>query len=218
MGLIDEFHSNPEIFVFLISTLAGGTGLNLTGLPLTWFRFFCWLLLNRCQPCRDIWSVVIYYYCCWLVWVWAWQILTGVCRFVILRNRFALTTLLRSRSRSASHGQVRWSPISPFSLIEQDRSWRAYRIGQTRPVKVYRLLGAGALEELIYNCQVYKQQQMRIGYEASIQTRYALSLFPGVPFSSRPSLSATLKASKMIHRSGGNFLVSKIYSDSTRER
>jgi SNF2 family DNA or RNA helicase len=31
MPLIDKFHSDPKIFVFLISTLAGGTGLNLTG-------------------------------------------------------------------------------------------------------------------------------------------------------------------------------------------
>ena len=29
--MIDRFHKDPEIFVFLISTLAGGTGLNLTG-------------------------------------------------------------------------------------------------------------------------------------------------------------------------------------------
>ena len=31
MPLIDEFNNDPEVFVFLISTLAGGTGLNLTG-------------------------------------------------------------------------------------------------------------------------------------------------------------------------------------------
>lgn len=30
--MIDEFHTNPDVFVFLISTLAGGTGLNLTGI------------------------------------------------------------------------------------------------------------------------------------------------------------------------------------------
>lgn len=29
--MIDEFHENPNIYIFLISTLAGGTGLNLTG-------------------------------------------------------------------------------------------------------------------------------------------------------------------------------------------
>ena len=49
---------------------------------------------------------------------------------------------------------------------------RAYRYGQTRNVSVYRLLGAGSIEELIYARQVYKQQQMAVGYAASIQTRY----------------------------------------------
>lgn len=49
---------------------------------------------------------------------------------------------------------------------------RAYRYGQTRDVSVYRLLGAGSLEELIYARQVYKQQQMAVGYDASLQTRY----------------------------------------------
>ena len=31
MSLIDEFNYDPTVFAFLISTLAGGTGLNLTG-------------------------------------------------------------------------------------------------------------------------------------------------------------------------------------------
>lgn len=48
---------------------------------------------------------------------------------------------------------------------------RAFRFGQRRDVSVYRLLGAGSLEELIYKRQIYKQQQMKIGYEASHQTR-----------------------------------------------
>jgi len=48
---------------------------------------------------------------------------------------------------------------------------RAYRFGQLRDVSVYRLLGAGSLEELIYARQLYKQQQMAIGYQASVQTR-----------------------------------------------
>lgn len=29
--MIDRFNHDPDMFVFLISTLAGGTGLNLTG-------------------------------------------------------------------------------------------------------------------------------------------------------------------------------------------
>jgi SNF2 family DNA or RNA helicase len=31
MSIIDQFHEDPDIFIFLISTMAGGTGLNLTG-------------------------------------------------------------------------------------------------------------------------------------------------------------------------------------------
>jgi hypothetical protein len=55
---------------------------------------------------------------------------------------------------------------------------RAYRFGQTRDVSVYRLLGAGSLEENIYARQLYKQQQMAIGYDASIQTRYFEGIQP----------------------------------------
>jgi DNA excision repair protein ERCC-6-like 2 len=35
---------------------------------------------------------------------------------------------------------------------------RAFRIGQTRDVKVYRLMGTGCIEEQVYCRQVYKQQ------------------------------------------------------------
>ncbi|KAI6118485.1 P-loop containing nucleoside triphosphate hydrolase protein [Pisolithus croceorrhizus] len=97
MPMIDEFHKNPDVFVFLISTLAGGTGLNLTG-------------ANK---------VVIF------------------------------------------------DPAHDLQAMD-----RAYRFGQSRDVSVYRLLGAGSIEELIYARQVYKQQQMAIGYQASVQTRY----------------------------------------------
>ncbi|PSS30856.1 hypothetical protein PHLCEN_2v2583 [Hermanssonia centrifuga] len=97
MPIIDEFHEDPDKFVFLISTLAGGTGLNLTG-------------ANK---------VVIF------------------------------------------------DPAHDLQAMD-----RAYRYGQTRDVEVFRLLGAGSLEELIYARQVYKQQQMAVGYNASLQTRY----------------------------------------------
>jgi len=101
MPMIDEFHENPDVFIFLISTLAGGTGLNLTG-------------ANK---------VVIF--------------------------------------------DPNWNPAHDLQAMD-----RAYRFGQTRDVAVFRLLGAGSVEELIYARQLYKQQQMTIGYDASIQTRY----------------------------------------------
>jgi len=30
MGIVDQFNTDPDVFAFLISTMAGGTGLNLT--------------------------------------------------------------------------------------------------------------------------------------------------------------------------------------------
>ncbi|OAX33766.1 hypothetical protein K503DRAFT_699906 [Rhizopogon vinicolor AM-OR11-026] len=101
MPMIDRFHRDPDVFIFLISTLAGGTGLNLTG-------------ANK---------VVIF--------------------------------------------DPNWNPAHDLQAMD-----RAYRFGQTRDVFVYRLLGAGSIEELIYARQLYKQQQMAIGYQASVQTRY----------------------------------------------
>ncbi|KAH8833776.1 P-loop containing nucleoside triphosphate hydrolase protein [Flagelloscypha sp. PMI_526] len=101
MPLIDQFQQDEQVFIFLISTLAGGTGLNLTG-------------ANK---------VVIF--------------------------------------------DPNWNPAHDLQAMD-----RAFRFGQRRDVHVYRLLAAGSIEELIYARQVYKQQQMAIGYDASIQTRY----------------------------------------------
>ncbi|TBU31240.1 P-loop containing nucleoside triphosphate hydrolase protein [Dichomitus squalens] len=101
MPVIDRFQEDPDIFIFLISTMAGGTGLNLTA-------------ANK---------VVIF--------------------------------------------DPNWNPAHDLQAMD-----RAYRFGQTRDVSVYRLLGAGSIEELIYARQVYKQQQMQVGYNASLQTRY----------------------------------------------
>ncbi len=46
-----------------------------------------------------------------------------------------------------------WNPA--HDLQAQDR---AYRLGQHRDVRVYRLITAGSIEENIYLRQVYKQQ------------------------------------------------------------
>lgn len=31
MSIIDQFQQDPDVYIFLVSTMAGGTGLNLTG-------------------------------------------------------------------------------------------------------------------------------------------------------------------------------------------
>jgi len=85
--LVDEFNQSSRRGIFLISTRAGGIGLNLTAA-----------------------SVVVIF-------------------------------------------DPDWNPFS--DLQAQDRS---FRIGQTRVVEVYRLLGAGTIEEQVYVRQVWKQQ------------------------------------------------------------
>ncbi|KAL2152576.1 hypothetical protein VTH82DRAFT_5760 [Thermothelomyces myriococcoides] len=99
--VVDDFNSDPAQFVFLISTKAGGVGLNITS-------------ANK---------VVIF--------------------------------------------DPHWNPS--YDLQAQDR---AYRIGQTRNVDVFRLVSAGTIEEIVYARQIYKQQQANIGYNASSERRY----------------------------------------------
>lgn len=45
-----------------------------------------------------------------------------------------------------------WNPATDTQARE-----RAWRIGQTRPVTVYRLITSGTIEEKVYHRQVYKQ-------------------------------------------------------------
>jgi len=86
-GLCDKFNQDTHIFAFLISTLAGGTGLNLTGAS----------------------KVVIF--------------------------------------------DPNWNPA--HDLQAQDR---AYRIGQSENVQIYRLISQGTIEERMLVSQVHKQK------------------------------------------------------------
>ena len=98
---VRDFNTDPTQFVFLISTKAGGVGLNITS-----------------------------------------------------ANKVVVV-------------DPNWNPS--YDLQAQDR---AYRIGQTRDVEVFRLVSQGTLEEIIYARQIYKQQQASIGYSASTERRY----------------------------------------------
>ena len=99
--VVDTFNTDPTQFVFLISTKAGGVGLNITS-----------------------------------------------------ANKVVIV-------------DPHWNPS--YDLQAQDR---AYRIGQTRDVEVFRLISLGTIEEIVYARQVYKQQQANIGYTASSERRY----------------------------------------------
>jgi DNA excision repair protein ERCC-6 len=84
--MVNEFNSNENIFVFLLTTKVGGLGLNLIG-------------ANK---------IIIF--------------------------------------------DPDWNPSNDLQARE-----RAWRIGQTRNVSIYRLLTAGTIEEKIYHRQIFKQ-------------------------------------------------------------
>lgn len=84
--LIDEYNTNREIFVFLLTTKVGGLGVNLTSAD----------------------RVILF--------------------------------------------DPDWNPMTDVQARE-----RAYRIGQTREISVYRLITSGTIEEKIYHRQIFKQ-------------------------------------------------------------
>ena len=129
---VEEFNGNPSNFVFLISTKAGGVGLNITS-------------ANK---------VVIY--------------------------------------------DPNWNPS--YDLQAADR---AFRIGQTRDVEVFRLIASGTLDEIVYARQIYKQQQANIAYDASLERRY----FKGVQ--DQPGKKGELFGLKNLFSFRGNDLVLK---------
>jgi hypothetical protein len=109
-----------------------------------------------------------------------------------------------------SHRLYSSDPASDLQAMD-----RAYRFGQTRDVSVYRLLGAGSIEELIYARQLYKQQQMAIGLHASVQTRCEQ-----IPMRLQSALTCRLadilKACKEIRNDKANCLVYETSSNFTR--
>ncbi|RMC19079.1 hypothetical protein DUI87_03683 [Hirundo rustica rustica] len=56
-----------------------------------------------------------------------------------------------------------WNPANDLQAID-----RAYRIGQHRAVKVFRLISLGTVEEIMYLRQVYKQREGQV--EAGVMT------------------------------------------------
>ncbi|KAJ2876762.1 DNA repair protein rhp26 [Coemansia aciculifera] len=75
-----------------------------------------------------------------------------------------------------------WNPSSDMQARE-----RAWRLGQTRDVAIYRLMTAGTIEEKIYNRQIYKQllsnkvlsdpNQKRFFHSQSVRDLFALAGF-----------------------------------------
>ena len=99
--MVNNFNQDQGLFLFLLSTKAGGLGLNITGAN----------------------TVIIF--------------------------------------------DPNWNPS--HDMQAQDR---AYRLGQTRDVKVFRLISAGCIEEVVYLRQLYKQQLAANTVDGSTAKRF----------------------------------------------
>ncbi|EIW67723.1 hypothetical protein TREMEDRAFT_74496 [Tremella mesenterica DSM 1558] len=64
-----------------------------------------------------------------------------------------------------------WNPANDLQAMD-----RAFRIGQKRPVDVYRLIGKGTLEELKYERQIHKQQRARQLNEGTFERRIHIGM------------------------------------------
>uniref|UniRef100_UPI00398EB5D5 DNA excision repair protein ERCC-6-like 2 isoform X2 n=1 Tax=Pristiophorus japonicus TaxID=55135 RepID=UPI00398EB5D5 len=95
--IVKEFNSTPNINICLVSTMAGGLGLNFVGA-----------------------NIVVLF-------------------------------------------DPTWNPANDLQAID-----RAYRIGQCRDVKVFRLISLGTVEEIMYLRQLYKQREGQV--EAGVMT------------------------------------------------
>lgn len=107
-----------------------------------------------------------------------------------------------------------WNPSSDMQARE-----RAWRLGQTRDVAIYRLMAAGTIEEKIYNRQIYKQflsnkilldpKQKRFFHSQSLRDLFSLEGFDanetalqGISDAAAQSKAGKRRAGKEMARAG----------------
>lgn len=117
--MMDRFNSDPKLFVFILSTRSGGLGINLTGAD-------CVIFYGKpvCQPS------VILFVCC----ITSYFLM--LCYTLFIGVAWFLLHILFVDSD--------WNPA--MDAQAQDR---AHRIGQTRPVHIYRFISSSTIEENI---------------------------------------------------------------------
>ncbi|CAM0879622.1 unnamed protein product [Alopecurus aequalis] len=102
-----------------------------------------------------------------------------------------------------------WNPITDNQAVD-----RAYRIGQTKDVIVYRLMTCGIIEEKIYKSQVFKGGLFRAATEQNKQTCYFDQMEPQEIFSLPEQGFDVSLTQKQLQEEHGEELV---VDESTRE-
>ncbi|KNC51242.1 CSB DNA-binding protein [Thecamonas trahens ATCC 50062] len=140
---------------------------------------------------------------------------TDYCRIdgsVSLRKRHALVTefnnspLKRVFLLSGKAGALGLNLTAATKVIIFDPHWnpafdkqaqdRAYRIGQSHDVEVFRLIASGTIEELVYNRQVYKEHEATATASGALPPRFytaVLNINNGELFGMINLLSSSLK-------------------------
>ncbi|KAF7236626.1 DNA excision repair protein ERCC-6 [Varanus komodoensis] len=130
--LIARYNEDKSIFVFLLTTRVGGLGVNLTGANRVIIYDPDW------NPTTDT------------------QAGTPVAIFALppleIGSRGSPLEAFRKRDQEAQY--LEEGLLCGGTPSARERAWR---IGQTREVTVYRLLTAGTIEEKIYHRQIFKQ-------------------------------------------------------------
>ena len=154
MPIVDKFNCDPAVYCFLISTTAGGTGLNLTAAnKVVVFGMFLVLFLRKCTNPSHRSSLEYVWHCHGyapsdLTWVWKTP-----------------PMIFRPWTVHTDMGSFGTSQYTDFLVL--------VRLKASIP-SVYFMQSAHDVMslELVYARQIYKQQQMHTAYEGIAQTRY----------------------------------------------
>ena len=175
--MVDDFNANAGIFVFLLTTKVGGLGINLTGADRC-VHSSCPVPRTTCiahgggpqeclstpAPCQALPTPAS-----------ADVPLMFSPPAARAQHRAPFTPPLHACASGYAAVPER-CPVTPAGgrrpaavrrVLLYDPDWnpstdmqareRAWRIGQARPVTVYRLITAGTIEEKVYHRQIYKQ-------------------------------------------------------------
>jgi len=173
-SIVDEFNSDDSLFLFLLTTKVGGLGINLTGADRYTMKPNPEILTHRHTHRHS-------------------HPYTHTHRHTLTTHTYTHThRQLNILSTPPVHRVLIYDPDWNPSTDTQARE-RAWRIGQTREVTVYRLLCSGTIEEKIYHRQIFKQyltnkilkdpRQRRLFSQHSLRELFTLT--DGGPSSSR---------------------------------